>query len=111
MRTIMSAIACKRASNNQAQTQIRTQAFANKPSISRGEIQPSNQIPGFFKNKKINVFHWLIKKIKKKFRNLNFSGLSALGGKCAAAMNADRPELSEIIWSMKKKLIFHKTTS
>ena len=28
--------------------------------------------------------------------------MSALGGKCAAAMNAEGPELSEIVWFMKK---------
>ena len=47
-------------------------------------------------------FHWLISKIKKKFRKLNCLGLSALGGKCDAGMNADRPELSESYCSWEK---------
>ena len=72
-------------------------------------VQRSRVVPCLFlKNKKLKDFHWSIKKNK---INPNILGLRALGGKCAVEMNADRSGQFRMIWSQKKILIFHQTTT
>ena len=96
-----------RTSNNQAHTRAKNNLFPTNCQNSRKKTKPSNQISEFLKNQKLKVFHWSIKKNNK---NANILGLRAFGGKCAAAMKADRSEQSRMTWSKKKISNFHQIT-